>query len=137
MFVSCSGVKNVKVGNIEDVNLTRFAGRSVEFEVLLPIDNPSSFRFRIVDVDLDVYINNEFIGKIGNVENVVISSISSELYSFPLKVELSNIFKGALSMFGLILERRAEVMVKGKIVVRSFPFTRKILVDERAFVRLT
>ena len=133
---SCSGFENIDVGEIEDVNLSRFASNAIEFEVLMPIDNPSAFRFRIVNVDLDVYVNNEYFGKISNVDNVLIPSRSHELYTFPMKVEFSNILKGALSMYNFYLDRQAEVVLKGKISARSFPFTRSIKVDEKTNLRL-
>ena len=136
LLLSCSGFDNIEVGDIEDVRLNRFANRSVEFEVLMPIDNPTSFRFRIVDVDLDVYINNEYIGTISNVDNVLIPSRSSEIYTFPLRVQFSNILKGAVSMFNLFLDRQAEIEVKGRISVRSFPFIKSIKVDEKTRLRL-
>ncbi len=130
-FVSCAGIENIEVGEIEDIRPGRFADRSIEFDVLMPIDNPSRFRLRIVDVDLDVYINNQYMGKIRNVENVLIPSKSSEIFTFPMEVELSDILKGAFSMFNLFLDRQAEVVIKGEIRVRSFPFIRSVTVDER------
>lgn len=129
-LISCAGFEDIEVGEIEEVNFNRFADRSIEFEVLMPIENPSSFRFRIVEVDLDVYINNEYLGKIRNVDNVSIPARSSELYTFPLKVEFANILRGALSMYNVLMDRKADVIIKGRISVRSFPFTRKLHVDE-------
>jgi LEA14-like dessication related protein len=136
LLLSCSGFDNIEVGDIEDVRLNRFANKSVEFEVLMPIDNPTSFRFRIVNVDLDVYINKEFFGTISNVDNVLIPSRSSELYTFPLRVQFSNILKGTVSMFNLFLDRQAEIEVKGRISFRSFPFIKSIRVDEKTRLRL-
>jgi LEA14-like dessication related protein len=135
-LVSCASLEDIEVGEIEDVNFNRFTDKTIEFEVVMPIDNPSAFRFRIIDVDLDVYINNDYMGKIRNVDNVLVPSRSSELYTFPLKVEFSNILKGALSMFNLYLDRKAEIAIKGKISVRSFPVVRKIEVDEKTSVRM-
>lgn len=135
-LASCANLENIEVGEIEDVNFSKFANKTIEFEVLMPIDNPSGFRFRITDVDLDVYINNEYMGKIRNVDNVLIPSRSSELYTFPLKVEFSNILKGAMSMFNLYLDRQAEVEIKGSIGVRSFPVSRSIKVEEKSSIRL-
>ncbi len=134
--ISCSEFENIDVGEIQDVNFNRFSGREIEFEVIMPIDNPSALRFRIVNVDLDVYVNNEYFGKITNVDNVSVPSRSNEMYSFPMKVELSNILKGALSMYNFYLDRQAEVVIKGKISARSFPFTRSINVDEKTNLRL-
>lgn len=136
LLVSCSGLESIEVGEIEDVNFSRLAGRAIEFEVLMPIDNPSSLRLRIIDVDLDVYINDEYIGKISNVDNVLIPARSDELYTFPLRVEFSSILQGAISMYNFFLDRQTEIYLKGNISVRSFPFTRKISVEEKTYVRM-
>jgi LEA14-like dessication related protein len=136
LFLSCSGFGDIQVGEIEDVRLRKLALRSVEFDVKLTIDNPTAFRYRITDVDLDVFINNEFIGNIRNVDNVLIPSRSSELYTFPLRADFSNILKGALSMYSFYLDRNAEISISGTITARSFPFSRKIPVNEAADVDL-
>jgi LEA14-like dessication related protein len=136
MLLSCSGFESIDVGEIEDIKLNRFADRAVEFEVMMPIENPSAFRFRIVDVDLDVYINSEYLGKISNVDNVLIPSRSYELYTFPLKVEFSNIMRGAVSMFNFFLDKQAFIEVSGNIRVRSFPFSRNLSVDEKTHLKL-
>ncbi|TVR73584.1 MAG: hypothetical protein EA408_04580 [Marinilabiliales bacterium] len=135
-LVSCAGPESIDIGEIEDININRFADRSVEFEVKMPIENPSVLRFRIIDVDLDVYMNDEYLGKIRNVDNVLIPSRSSELYTFPLKVEFENILRGAVSMFNFFLERQASVEVKGEISIRSFPFTRSIYVEEKTILQM-
>lgn len=136
VLVSCTGLENIEVGEIEDINFSRVADRSIEFEVVMPIENPSGLRFRIVDVDLDVYINEEHLGRIRNVDNVLIPSRSSELYTFPLRVEFANILRGALSMFNFFLDRKAYVEVTGEIRVRSFPFSRTIPVEEKTILHM-
>lgn len=136
-LISCAGLENIDVGEIEDVNFHRFADRSIEFEVIMPIDNPSWFRFRIISVDLDVFINNEYVGKITNVDNVLIPSRSCELYSFPLKVEFSNILRGAISIYNIFIYRQADVRVMGRISARSFPITRSLNVDETTKIVLS
>ncbi len=135
-LVSCAGLESIEVGEIEDMNFNRFGDSSIEFEVVMPIENPSGLRFRIVDVDLDVYINDEYLGKIRNVDNVLVPSRSSELYTFPLKVEFSNILRGAVTMFNFFLDRKAYIVVKGDIKVRSFPFTRSVPVEEKTILQM-
>ncbi len=133
---SCSGFEDIDVGDIEDIKISRITTRAVDFDVILTIDNPTAFRYRITDVNLDVSINNESVGNIRNAENVMIPSRSSELYTFPLQAEFSNILRGALSVYNFFLDRNAEVTVTGTIKVRSFPFSRTIPVDETSRVNL-
>ena len=133
---SCSGFEDIDVGDIEDIKISRITMRAVDFDVMLTLDNPTAFRYRITDVDLDVSINNEFVGNIRNAENVIIPPRSTELYTFPLQAEFSNILRGALSVYNFFLDRNAEVTIAGTIKVRSFPFSRTIPVDETSHVNL-
>jgi LEA14-like dessication related protein len=136
LFLSCSGFGEIEVGDIEDVRFSKLALKSVEFEVQLTIDNPTAFRYRIIDVDLDVFINNEYLGNIRNVDNVLIPGRSSELYTFPLRAEFSSILGSALSMYRFYLDRNADIRVSGTITARSFPFTKKIPVNEATEVNM-
>ena len=130
-FASCAGFEDIEIGEIEDVRFSNISGRSVEFEVSMAIDNPSAYRFRITDVDLDVYVNDDFIGNIKNVDRILIPGNSFELYTFPMQVEFSNILKGAFTMYNFFLERHAEVVIEGNIKVRSFPLYKNIPVREK------
>jgi LEA14-like dessication related protein len=136
LFLSCSGFGEIEVGDIEDVRFSKLALRSIEFEVQLTINNPTAFRYRITDVDLDVYINNEYLGNIRNVDHVLIPGRSGELYTFPLRAEFSNILGSALSMYRFYLDRNANISVSGTITARSFPFTKKIPVNEATEVNM-
>ncbi len=136
LLPSCSGFENIEIGEIEDVRFRRISGRSIEFEVSMTIDNPSSVRFRIIDVDLDVYIDAEHIGNIKNVDRLLIPANSFELYTFPLQAEFPNILRGALTMYNMFLDGQTEVMVKGNINVRSFPFSKNIPVQEKTQFRM-
>jgi LEA14-like dessication related protein len=133
---SCNVFESIEVGEVHGINFTKFDDRKVSFEVLIPIENPNGFSFKITGVDLDVIVNDEYLGKIKNVGDVLIHEKSDEIYTFPLDVEYSgsNILKGAFTLFSLFLDRKADVRVKGFILVKSFWYTKKLDVDEQSIV---
>jgi LEA14-like dessication related protein len=133
---SCNVFESIEVGEVQGINFTKIDDRKISFEVLIPIENPNGFSFKITAVDLDVIVNNEYLGKIKNVGNLLIHKQSDEIYNFPLDVEYSgsNILKGAFTLFSLFLDRKAEVKISGFIEVRSFWVTKKLDVDEQSVV---
>ncbi len=136
LLKSCTLFHSVEVGEVQSINFTRFGNQKVTFELLIPIENRNFLNFKIKDVDLDVIVNNEYLGKITNVEEVLVFNRSNESYTFPLDIEYTgtNILKGALTLFSFFLERKAEVRIAGFIRVKSFLFSKKIDVDERSIV---
>lgn len=135
---SCSFFQTVEVGEVEGIYFTQLGSRKITLEVLIPIENNNSLNFKISSIDLDVIINGEKLGKILNVGEVIITGKSSEVYHFPLDVEYSgtNILRGALTMFYLLLDRQVDVRVSGFIQIKSILFSKKILVDESNVVIL-
>ena len=133
---SCNVFERIEVGEVQGINFTKFDDRKVSFEVLIPIENPNGFSFNITGVDLDVIVNNEYLGKIKNAGDVLIHEKSDEIYTFPLDVEYSgsNILKGAFTLFSLFLDRKAEVKISGFIMVKSFWLSKKLDVDEQSIV---
>jgi LEA14-like dessication related protein len=126
------------MGEIDSLYFKKADGRKVSFEVMVPLVNNNWFSVTITDADLDVYMNNEYFGKIKSVENVKIHANSTEVYAFPFEVEFSGstILKGAMTLFSLFLERQVEVSLKGDIMAKSFGFYRSIPVEESSSVSL-
>lgn len=135
---SCALFHSVEVGEVQGINFEKFGNQKVTFELLIPIENKNLLNFRIREVNLDVIVNNEYLGKITNVDDILIFQKSNQIYSFPLDIEYTgtNILRGALTLFSLFLERKADVRISGFIRVRSFLFSKKIEVDERSIVLL-
>lgn len=133
---SCNIFESIEVGEVQGINFTKIDEGKVSFEVLIPIENPNGFNLKITGVDLDVIVNNEYLGKIKNVGDVLIHQQSDEVYNFPLDVEYSgsNILKGAFTLFSLFLDRKADVRISGFIIVKSFWFSKKLVVDEQSVV---
>jgi LEA14-like dessication related protein len=133
---SCNVFESIEVGEVQGINFTKFDDGKVSFEVLIPIENQNSFSFKITNVDLDVIVNNEHLGKIKNVGDLIINKQSDKIYNFPLDVKYSgsDILKGAFTLFSLFLDRKADVRISGFIVVKSLWFSKKLYVDEQSVV---
>lgn len=135
---SCSFYLDLEMGEIESLHFKKADSRKVSFEVMVPLVNSNWFNVTITDIDLNVYMNNEYLGKIKSVENVKLMAKSTEVYAFPFDVEFtgSTILKGAMTLFSLFLERQVEVSLKGDIRAKSFGFYKSIPVEEKSSVSL-
>ncbi len=49
---SCFEIKPIEVGDIQGVRINKLSGKSVCLDVLLPINNPNTFKFKITGVNL-------------------------------------------------------------------------------------
>lgn len=137
-LTSCEEYKNIEVGEIKGINLIELGSQKISLDVLLQIENSNHINFRIAGVDLDVIVNNEYLGKITSVREVLILKKSNAVYSFPIEVEYTgtNILKGAFTVISMVAEKKIELRIKGFFKVKSFLFSRKINVEESNVVVL-
>lgn len=134
--VSCFEIKPVEVGDIQGIRINKLSGKSISLDVLLPINNPNTFKFKITDINLDIVINNVNLGKVKNIDKVTVPARSNQIYSFLVEVEFSKILTGAISLFKYLMESQAKVKLTGHIKVRAFFISKTIKVNEEKTVKL-
>ncbi len=133
---SCFEIKPVEVGDIQGIRIKKLSGKSVSLDVLLPINNPNTFKFKITGVNLDIVINNVNLGKVKNIDKVTVPARSNQTYSFLVEVEFPKILTGAISLFKSLMESRVKVKLTGHIKVRAFFISKTIKVNEEKTVKL-
>jgi LEA14-like dessication related protein len=75
--------------------------------------NPNNFSLKLRDADIDVYVNNSFIGKMFVIKGKYkIPAMGSFLVPLHLDLDLNNVLPNAL---GLLFKHTAEFKVVGKI----------------------
>ena len=133
---SCFEIKPIEVGDIQGVRINKLSGKSVSLDVLLPINNPNTFKFKITGVNLNIVVNNVKLGKVKNIDKVTVPARSNQIYSFLVEVEFSKILTGAISLFKYLMESQAKVKLTGHIKVKAFFISKTIEVNEEKTVKL-
>lgn len=133
-FHSCFSPKTIEVGKIEGIKVKQFKRNVLSVEVTLPIKNPNFFSFKIVDIDLDVFVRNKVVGKITSVDDIVIPAKSDEAHDFNIDLEMTNMLLGTVAFINSLSGNNLELKIEGFVEVKSFLFKRKIYLDKRQLI---
>lgn len=134
LLSSCGGFKEVEVGNVKNVELRGLNKNVLDVAVTLPIVNPNSFNLKLKDADLQVTNGETLIGTIKQMDDVVISKLSSKEYTLDLKIELVGSNLNLLSLYSLF-NGHPDLKLSGTVKVRSFPYRGKIKIKDYQLIR--
>lgn len=131
---SCSSYKEVELTDIIGVEMLGMNAESVSLRVDARIDNPNGFRIAVEDPDVDLFLNDRFVGK-GRLDSaLVLDRKTARVYPVHLRAELAG---GPLAMMliAAAMNGQAKLGVKGTVVGRSgalrkrFPFEMEEMID--------
>ena len=135
-FVSCSPVEEVRIGPATGIEINGFSGKRISFKVMVNIENPNRQSFTLRTLDLDVFLNGIYIGKIKSTEKVNIPKRSSQVYTFPLSAELKSLSLSVFTLTGLFLHRSIEVELKGTAKISSRLMRKEYPINEQEKIQL-
>lgn len=133
-LTGCFSAKDIHIGTVEGVKINKFKDSKLSVDVLLPIENPNIFRFKISEINLKVSLRGRELGVITNVDNIVIPPKSKMTHKFSIDLEFSNILLGTMAFINSLTGNKVKVELDGYIEVKSFLFKRKIPVKEDRLV---
>lgn len=133
---SCSTYKDVELTDITGVELLGMNAESVALRVDARIDNPNGFRIAVEDPDVDLFLNDRFVGK-GRLDSaLVLDRKVARVYPVYLRADLAG-GPLAVMLITAALNGKAKLGVKGTVVGRSgalrkrFPFEMEEMIDLR------
>lgn len=132
----CTSFKEITIGEIENVSFKGMENNRAGIELAVPVTNPNNLKIIIIDMDLDISINGKHLGKMTNLQKIIIPSRSEEIQIFPVQIELTNMLSGVLSLYRMRNMKSFEMHINGKIKARSFLHFKTIDVNEKQIVNL-
>jgi LEA14-like dessication related protein len=133
---SCGGFENIKIGEPESLEVKGFEGNYLNVNVRVPIDNPTSHRVKIQEIDMKVFLNGRYIGKLYVDEDVIIKAGKNKMYDLAVKVRMANILNTAFIMMSLKEGQQVPVRFEGKIVAKSMLMQRTLDINEERMVKI-
>ena len=104
-------------------------GDMIFLEVLTPVENRSKMNIKITSIDLDLNINEKYIGKLTNIDDIAIPKHSNEIYLVRLKLKIEGFF-GILSAANLLSSQKKTIHITGQIKAKSKGVIKIIEVDQ-------
>ncbi len=135
ILLACGKIEEIKVGTIQGVELKGIKDNFITLKIVVPVENPNSFNLKIKETDLKVYIGDKEIGKVRQMDDLIILRKSENEYPITMTVELTNmhdIMSNALMMFSGGIH---DVRLTGTLVVKSFLYSRKIKIEDYPIVK--
>lgn len=134
VLTSCSTFKEVELKGVTGAELLRMDGNSMAMRIDAVVDNPNGFRIAVEEPDVDLFINDRFIGKAQLDSALVLEKRTSAIYPVYLHTDLNG---GPVLAMLIMSAMQGEIKVaaKGTVAGRSgsisrrFPFELEQVVD--------
>lgn len=98
---SCSSIKEIEYLGMKDTKLESLSLSSGIVKTILQYNNPNNFGLDIKETNLEVYVNDKYLGIAENPEKMIIPK--SSVFDFPIRVHFNPIqvlgiaFKNSMS----------------------------------------
>lgn len=125
IFFSCSSIKEIEYKSISNIKVEKVGFVSSTLSADLTYYNPNNFGLELSRSDLDIYLNNNFLGHSSQSYQIKIPKRGQFILPIKLDLDMKNLVKNGLtSLFNKEVALRAVGKIKvgkGKIS-KSFPF---------------
>lgn len=124
LAVSCS-VSPVELKSISNVSVKGIYNNTVTLQVAATIENPNP-RLKVKSSELFLNVGQTQIGRITQLENIILKGHSTETYTTRVKFELTGSSMDMMSLYKLIERDKRDFRISGKVKV-SAPFFAKTI----------
>jgi LEA14-like dessication related protein len=130
LVISCGSFDDIVIGEPNEVKVRGFEENFLVVDVALPVSNPTLYPITLKDIDMRVYLNDKYIGKLMLDDKVKIKPKSSEVYHLPVKVRMANVLGTAFIMMTLKKGSSPSFRFEGEVDARGMLIKKTIHVDE-------
>ena len=126
-LTSCFSYKQVELKDITNVAVEKMDAKGIAVRVSALIHNPNGYRIHVLDPDVDLYLNDTYIGK-GILDSaLVLERKATNVYSVPLHADLQGdllmlLLFGAMNGGDLKLGAKGSIVGKAFLLRKRFPF---------------
>jgi hypothetical protein len=137
LFLSgCLSYKEVELKAVNDVAVDRLDRDGLAARVNLTIHNPNGYRIKVIDPDVDLFLDEVNVGKVLLDSAMVLEKRSTRTYTIPLHASFAGRTGPALfTIMAAALRGRTKLGAKGTVtgkallVRKRFPFELEHSID--------
>lgn len=135
-FSSCLTYQDVEIVSVNDVKVEKFTKDEARVAVTVTVDNPNSYKIKIVNSDLDLFLNGNAMGEAVIDNTIVLPKKSRKEHTIYISTDLSKAAGLLPTLFTMALGSQAKFRVTGTIKAKAFGIGKKFPVDFQENVKL-
>jgi len=121
--------EKIIIGDIKDIKLNGIVGDMIYIEVNTPIINKSNLNIKIINIDLNIQVNENSLGKLRNLDDITIPKHSDQNYQIRMKLQLDG-FSGIMNVMNLLSSKKKNIHISGQVKAKAAGINKKIIVDQ-------
>lgn len=125
-LLSCVSYKEVQHTKVVSVNVREITAKKMVSDIELQINNPNPYTIRVVNFDLNVFINNLPSGKATIKEKLVLKKKSDDVHRLIIETDMAN---AATGLFSSLFTRTVKLGLKGDVSAKAYFIKKKIPLD--------
>jgi len=132
LLSSCLKYQDIEIKGIEKVQTPRFENKELLIDIDVRINNVNPYKIKVKPSELQVYIDNDFIGTVFLDEKVVIRRKAENTYTAKLRGKMAD---GMLmTMMRVALKSQVTLQLKGELKGAVYGFPSKLDVDQQRVI---
>ncbi len=136
ILTSSCKIKEVEISKLSNFRLVNIGENKANIEFTVPVKNQNSFGFTISDINLDITLNNNKIGKVKRVNKIKIPAKSNQSYIVTMEIEIDKTVSSIPSLVASLMVNRIGIKTKGYVKVKKFIFSKKFSIDQHETIKL-
>jgi len=128
-LTGCSTIQEIKIGDVRKVDLISINNNVLTLDLTIPIENPNAFSVKVKLSDLKVMLGANELGKVKQMDDLVISRKSTKEYTMRILVEITDVKNSFVSAFSIFSGKKPDIRFNGTIKVCSFLYGKTFKVE--------
>ena len=128
LLSSCFEVKNLDFKGVDGIKLGKLEKKSLDLSLNVTVFNPNGFSIKVKSSDVDVFADDQLLGKAKVVDHVKIFRKKEDSYLVPIHIDLED--GVLLKLIKFALKDKVNIHLKGFIKGSVLGITKKITIDE-------
>jgi LEA14-like dessication related protein len=127
-FSSCIELQDVEFKGMDGIKIEKMENKKIALSLGVKIENPNFFSIKIKPSVVDVFVNDELIGKAYLDEKIKLIHKTENTYFTKIHVDLE---EGSIFKFmKYAMKLKVQLRVKGKIKGSVYGISKKVEIDE-------
>jgi len=134
MLTGCLSYDDIQVVNVKDISYQELKGTTLRLSFVATVNNPNYYSVKIKNANMDLRLQDRFLGKVTQMEQVEIKGRTEKDYKINISVEMKDMLSNAMSLYRVLMNEPSNLNLSGTVQVKTF-FTpsKTIHIDRLSF----